>query len=148
MHDATNMNFRFSIYGFQTLERRWLLHVIYYQIHVLLFRAVPCGSLCSSPIHIAKRSGGPPGTFPPVQKSTHLFVLSVLEIGMELRSSSKCSAGAKSCLVAAKYAAVTVKHVVDEAASELVLTAGPPDGEIKGETAVLRYVDVFPLSVA
>lgn len=49
--------------------------------------------------------------------------------------------------MAAKYAAVTVKEVVDEAASELVLSGGKPDGEVKGEIAVLRCCrDVAPVS--
>lgn len=59
---------------------------------------------------------------------------------MELRSSAKCSAEAKACLVAGQYAGASVKEVVDEAAAEVVLQLGsaPGDGDVKGASAVLR----------
>ena len=44
---------------------------------------------------------------------------------MELRASSKCSAVANACLVAGQYSAVKITHVVDEAATEVVLRALP-----------------------
>lgn len=58
---------------------------------------------------------------------------------MELRASSKCSAVANACLVAGQYSAVKITHVVDEAATEVVLS-GTADGEVKGNEAVLRCV--------
>lgn len=58
---------------------------------------------------------------------------------MELRASSKCSAVANACLVAGQYSAVKITQVVDEAATEVVLS-GTAGGEVKGNEAVLRCV--------
>lgn len=59
---------------------------------------------------------------------------------MELRASAQCSAASKACLVAGRYASVTLKEVVDEAAAEVVLQLGSTssDGDVKGTDAVLR----------
>lgn len=59
---------------------------------------------------------------------------------MELRASAQCSATSKACLVAGRYASVTLKEVVDETAAEVLLQLGsaPSDGDVKGTDAVLR----------
>ena len=59
---------------------------------------------------------------------------------MELRASSKCSAVANACLVVGQYSAVKITQVVDEAATEVVLS-GTAGGEVKGNEAVLRCVE-------
>lgn len=64
---------------------------------------------------------------------------------MELRASAKCSAAAKACLVAGRYAGVTLAEVADDAADDVVLRlggdAGAADGgDVKGAEAVLRRV--------
>lgn len=58
---------------------------------------------------------------------------------MELRASSKCSAVANACLVAGQYSNVKIAQVVDDAATEVVLS-GAAGGEVKGNEAVLRCV--------
>lgn len=57
---------------------------------------------------------------------------------MELRSSSESSASLRSCLVAARYAGVTVTTVIDDSATELMLRTAK--GDIRGRSAVLRCV--------
>ncbi|CAM9130129.1 unnamed protein product [Scytosiphon promiscuus] len=62
---------------------------------------------------------------------------------MELRTSSKSSAAAKACLIAARYADVTLSEVVDETAAEVVLQPGgssAADGGVRGLETVLRHV--------
>ena len=73
------------------------------------------------------------------REGAHLFSVHTIST-MELRSSSKCSAEAKACLVAGHYAAASIKEVVDEAAAEVVLQLGgaPGDGDVKGASAVLK----------
>lgn len=59
---------------------------------------------------------------------------------MELRASTQCSAASKACLVAGRYAGVTISEVVDENAQVVVLLLGnaPADGDVEGADAVLR----------
>lgn len=59
---------------------------------------------------------------------------------MELRSSTQYSGASKACLVAGRYASLTLTEVVDETAAEVVLQLGsaPADGDVKGIDAVLR----------
>ena len=54
---------------------------------------------------------------------------------------SGSSGEAKACIVAGRYAGVTLTQVVDEtAAAEVVLQIGaaPADGDVKGAHAVLK----------
>lgn len=57
---------------------------------------------------------------------------------MELRASAKCSAAAKACLVAGRYAGVTLAEVADDTADDVVLRLGGDAGDVQGAEAVLR----------
>ncbi|CAN0010404.1 unnamed protein product [Pylaiella littoralis] len=61
---------------------------------------------------------------------------------MELRASTGSSAAAKACLVAGRYASVTLTEIVDQTAAEVVLQLGaaPAAGDVKGADAVLRHI--------
>lgn len=60
---------------------------------------------------------------------------------MELRASSASASGLKACLVAARYAGVTIATVIDSTAEELVLS-GSGKEEVRGRSAILRCVNV------
>ncbi|CAB1108775.1 unnamed protein product [Ectocarpus sp. CCAP 1310/34] len=57
---------------------------------------------------------------------------------MELRASAKCSAAAKACRVAGRYAGVTLPEVADDTADDVVLRLGGDVGDVQGAEAVLR----------